>query len=90
MDPAKIVGVDTWPIPTNAMEVRKALGFFNFYCPFIKDFTFITRLLHKLMRKDQEWRWGTEEQNVFNALKKCVTTEPVCYDLGHTSFSLLT
>ena len=41
MDPTKITGVDTWLIPKTAMEVRKALGFFNFYRPFIKDFTSI-------------------------------------------------
>ena len=77
MDPIKIAGVDTWPIPKNAMEVWKVLGFFNFYHPFIKDFAFIVRPLHKLMRKDYEWRWGSEEQNAFDTLKKCVTTEPV-------------
>ncbi len=48
MDPAKITGVDLWPVPQSATEVRKALGFFNFYCPFIKDFAFIARPLHKL------------------------------------------
>ncbi len=48
MDPAKTVGVDTWPVPQNATEVQKALGFFNFYRPFIKDFAFIARPLHKL------------------------------------------
>ncbi len=77
MDPAKIAGIDTWPIPKNATEVRKALGFFNFYHPFIKDFAFIAKPLHKLTRKDEEWRWGTEEQAAFDALKKHVTTEPV-------------
>ena len=77
MDPAKIAGIDTWPVPKNATEVRKALGFFNFYCPFIKDFASIARPLHKLTWKDQEWRWGTEEQEAFEALKKRVTTEPV-------------
>ncbi len=77
MDPAKIAGVDTWPIPKNVTEVRKALRFFNFYRPFIKDFAFITRPLHKLTRKDQEWRWGPEEQSAFDALKKRVTMEPV-------------
>ncbi len=77
MDPAKIVGVDTWPVPKNATEVRKALRFFNFYRPFIKDFAFIARPLHKLTRKDQEWWWGPEEQNAFDALKKRVTMEPV-------------
>ncbi len=77
MDPAKIAGANTWPVPKNVTEVRKVLGFFNFYCPFIKDFTFIARPLHKLMQKDQEWHWGTEEQEAFETLKKRVTTEPV-------------
>jgi len=77
MDPAKIAGVDTWPIPKTVTEVRRVLGFFNFYRPFIKEFAFIARPLHKLTRKDQEWRWGAEEQNAFDTLKKRVTTEPV-------------
>jgi len=77
MDPVKIAGVDTWPVPKNATEVRKVLGFFNFYRPFIQDFAFIARPLHKLTRKDHEWHWGTEEQEAFDALKKRVTTEPV-------------
>ncbi len=77
MDPAKIAGVDTWPIPKNATEVWKTLGFFNFYRPFIKDFAFIAKPLHKLTRKDQEWHWGAEEQKAFDLLKKHVTTEPV-------------
>ncbi len=77
MDPAKIAGVNAWPIPKTATEVQKALGFFNFYRPFIKDFASIARPLHKLTRKDQEWQWGMEEQEAFNALKKRVTTEPV-------------
>ncbi len=81
MDPAKIAGVDMWPVPKTATEVRKALGFFNFYCPFIKDFAFIVKPLHKLTWKDQEWQWGQEEQNAFNSLKKRITTEPV---LAHT------
>ncbi len=77
MDPAKIAGINTWPTPKNATEVRKVLRFFNFYRPFIKDFAFIARPLHKLTRKDQEWQWGTEEQKAFDALKKHITTEPV-------------
>ncbi len=48
MDPTKIVGIDTWPVPKNATEVWKVLRFFNFYRPFIKDFAFIARPLHKL------------------------------------------
>ncbi len=41
MDPVKIAGIDMWPVPKNVMEVRRAVGFFNFYCPFIKGFAHI-------------------------------------------------
>jgi len=77
MDPTKIAGVNTWPVPKNTTEVRKVLGFFNFYRPFIEGFAFITQPLHKLTRKDQEWHWGPEEQKAFDALKKRVTSELV-------------
>ena len=77
MDPAKIAGVDTWPTPKNVTEVQRVLGFFNFYHPFIQDFAFIARPLHKLTRKDQEWRWGMEEQEAFDMLKKRVTRGPI-------------
>ena len=77
MDPAKITGADMWPTLTTPTEVRKVLGFFNFYRPFIKDFASIARPLHKLTRKDQEWQWGDQEQTAFDTLKKRVTSEPV-------------
>src|SRR6266702_5402961 len=77
MDPAKIAGVDMWLVPQNVTKVQKALGFFNFYHPFIKDFALFTKPLHKLTQKDQEWHWGPEEQEAFNALKKHVTMELV-------------
>ncbi len=77
MDPVKIAGIDTWPIPKNVTEVRRAVGFFNFYRPFIKGFAHIARPLHRLTRKDHEWKWGHEEQQAFDKLKRLVTEEPV-------------
>src|SRR6266702_1914602 len=77
MDPVKIAGIDTWPTPKNVTEVRRTVGFFNFYRPFIKGFAHIARPLHRLTRKDQEWKWGHEEQQAFDKLKKLVTEEPV-------------
>jgi len=77
MDPVKIAGIDTWPVPKTVTKVQRAVGFFNFYRPFIKGFTHIARPLHRLTRKDQEWKWGHEEQQAFDKLKKLVTEEPV-------------
>jgi len=84
MDPTKIAGVNTWPIPKTMTEVRRVLGFFNFYRPFIQDFAFIARPLHKLTRKDQEWQWEAEEQEAFDLLKKRVTSEPI---LAHANLN---
>jgi len=77
MDLVKIASIDTWPIPKNVMDVRKVVGFFNFYCPFIEGFAHIARPLHQLTCKNQEWRWGKEEQEAFDTLKAQVTAEPV-------------
>jgi len=33
--------------------------------------------MNVLMRKDMKWRWGGEEQAVFDELKKSFTTRPV-------------
>ncbi len=77
MDPVKIAGIDTWPTPKNVTEVRRAVGFFNFYCPFIKGFAHIAQPLHQLTCKDQEWKWGHNEQQAFDKLKKLVTEEPI-------------
>jgi len=33
--------------------------------------------MNVLMRKDMKWRWGGEEQAVFDKLKKSFTTRPV-------------
>jgi hypothetical protein len=39
MDLVKIAGVVEWPELTNKKEVQSFLGFTNFYCWFIKDFS---------------------------------------------------
>ncbi len=77
MDPVKIAGIDTWPVPTNVTEVWRAVGFFNFYCPFIEGFALIACPFHQLTHKNQEWHWGKEEQEAFDTLKAWVIADPV-------------
>ncbi len=77
MDPVKIAGIEGWLTPKNVTEVRRAVGFFNFYCPFIKGFAHIAHPLHQLTRKNQEWHWGKNEQDAFDQLKARVTVDLV-------------
>ena len=77
MDPAKIAGIATWPMPTSVKQVRSFLGFCNFYRPFIYQFSHIARPLNELTRKDTPWTWGKRQQEAFKTLRKRITSEPV-------------
>ena len=69
MNPKKVDGILKWPVPTKAKEVQSFLRLANFFHHFIKDFSKIVTPLHKLMRKDAVWSWGSAEQNAFDELK---------------------
>ena len=42
MDPAKVKGVTSWPIPTTRKQLQGFLGFLNFYQRFILNFAQVT------------------------------------------------
>jgi len=45
MDLVKVAGVRDWPTPENRTDVQACIGFVNFYCRFIWDFSTIARPL---------------------------------------------
>jgi len=53
------------------------LGLANYYWQFVKDFAKIAKPLHHLVRKDEKWKWGEEQEEAFTKLKEIFTTEPV-------------
>jgi hypothetical protein len=77
MDPVKIAGVAEWPTPTSKKEVQSFIGFANFYCRFIEDFSHHARALFDLTKKDIPFSWGTREADAFNKIKELVTSAPV-------------
>src|ERR1700677_3166518 len=79
MDLKKVEGVQNWPRPKKVKEVQVFLGFANFYSRFVKDFAKIATPLNRLTRKDQEWKWGEDEELAFNDLKECFTSEPILH-----------
>lgn len=77
MDPVKVSGVTSWPVPRNVKQVQRFLGFCNFYRRFVEDYAGITRPLEKLKGKGVPWRWGDVEQRAFDTLKKAFSSAPV-------------
>ena len=43
----------------------------------MKDFAKVTLPMNQLTRKDKKWKWGEEQQAVFEQLKVVFTTRPV-------------
>jgi len=77
MDPVKVARVHDWPTLENQTDVQAFIGFVNFYCCFIQDFSTIARPLFDLTHSDKAWNWDAKEQEAFECLKMAVTTAPV-------------
>ena len=50
----KVLGVLEQPRPKTVKDIQKFLGLANYYRRFVKDFAKITKLLHKLVKKDKK------------------------------------
>jgi len=74
MDPVKVTGVRDWLTLENQTDVQAFIGFINFYCCFIRDFSTIARPLFDLTCSDRAWNWDAKEWEAFECLKMVVTT----------------
>jgi hypothetical protein len=77
MYPTKVTRVAEWPTPKNRKEVQSFLGFTNFYRRFIPHFSDDAQPLFNLSKKDVAFQWGIPEDEVFNKLKKSITSTPI-------------
>src|SRR5258707_1374593 len=77
MDPIKVQGIAQWPTPSCVKDVRSFLGFCNFYCAFIPDFSNIARPLNDLTCKNRQWDWLDSCEKAFHRLQQVCTQEPV-------------
>lgn len=50
MDPQKVAAFAEWPKPTTLRQLQSFLGFENFYCRFIRDFSKLVAPLTSLTK----------------------------------------
>jgi hypothetical protein len=77
MDPSKVRVIQDWPEPRKVKDVQSFLGFANFYCRFIYNYSGIVVPLTCLTRKGTLWHFSEECRNAFQTLKEAFISAPV-------------
>lgn len=73
----KTEAVKCFPTPKNVHNVRQFLGLASYFRRFIKNFAGISRPLSKLLKKNQIWQWGLEQEQSFQDLKEMLVSRPI-------------
>ncbi|MBW0497659.1 hypothetical protein O181_037374 [Austropuccinia psidii MF-1] len=87
MDSSKVQQILNWPQPKNIKALQSFLGFDNFYCCFIKNYSKKITALTSLLKKYSPFIFNEEALSQFQTLKEAFTTSPI---LSHFNASLPT
>ncbi|EJC97350.1 DNA/RNA polymerase [Fomitiporia mediterranea MF3/22] len=70
VDPYKIKAILEWPRPLTKRDIRKILGFFNFYKKFVEDYSGTVKPLSSLLSQKRTFTWGDTQEASFKAIKE--------------------
>ena len=73
----KVKVIQDWPEPQKVKDVQLFLGFANFYCRFIHNYSDLTVPLTRLTWKGTPWSFSDSCCTLFETLKKAFITAPV-------------
>ena len=73
----KVDIIRDWPEPRKVKDIQSFLGFANFYCRFIYNYSDIVVPLTRLTQKDALWNFSTDCRRSFNSLKEAFTSAPI-------------
>ncbi|GMI83759.1 hypothetical protein HRI_002045200 [Hibiscus trionum] len=76
MEHDKVQCISNWPTPTSVKELRGFLGLSGYYRRFIKGYGIMAKPLTDQLKKGA-WKWGEEQQQDFESLRKSVHIAPV-------------
>jgi hypothetical protein len=77
VDPAKVMVIVGWKIPSTVSEVQSFLGLTGYYRRFIEGFSNIANPMTSLLEKGKEFKWTWECQESFNQLRFKLMAAPV-------------
>ena len=84
-DPSKVHAIQQMKPPSTVSELRRFLGMVNQQSKFLPHLADRTKPLRDLLSLKNQWRWGHEQQQAFDDLKRALSTSEVLalYDARH-------
>lgn len=76
-NPRKTAVVQNFPRPKTVKELRSFLGLVNFFRSRIKNFADKAFNLTKLLRKNEVFKWGPDQEDSFQSLKAALINPPI-------------
>ena len=76
-DPEKTAKVISWPIPKSVQDIQRFLGLSSYYRRFFRNFSEITKPLHRLTEHGWKFAWTVECETAFAVLKQCRASAPI-------------
>jgi len=77
MVPDYVSRILEWPVPEHVTELRRAIGFLNYYRAFIKNFAELAAPLNEKRSLKGEFVWTKEMDESFWKLKQAFRSGPV-------------
>ena len=76
VDPDKVHSIKEYQVPKTIKHLRRFLGMVSWYWRLISDCASRTQALTRLLRTNQCWAWGEEQEKAFQDLKNTLMTTP--------------
>ena len=77
IDPSKVEAITKFPAPEGVPELRRLLGMVNHVAKFAPNLAELTKPLRDLLKKENEWVWGPDQEEAFKKLKMLLSSSPI-------------
>ena len=83
-DPEKVKAITSLSEPKDMKALQRFLGTVNYLARFLPRLSQVCEPLRRLLAKDVEWSWQTQQQAAFDQTKQLVAKHPVLtyYDVS--------
>ena len=79
IDPSKVEAITKFPAPEGVPELRRLLGMVNHVAKFAPNLAEVSKPLRDLLKKDNEWIWGPDQEEAFKKLKTLLSSAPLLH-----------